>query len=73
MRLKLFLGRIDASESLNSVMGEELQLKIEENAKLHATLHEIDKKHEEKCSGLYSRCKPCVALFGVTLKQKATL
>ena len=48
-------GKVNASESLNSVMGEELQLKIEENAKLHATLSDIDKRHEEKCDVMHSR------------------
>ena len=51
----MILGRVQASESLNSVMGEELQLKIEENARLHAQLDEIDKKNDEKCATLQSR------------------
>jgi len=38
-------------------MGEELQLKIEENAKLHAILDDIEKKHDEKCAALHSRLK----------------
>ena len=37
--------RVSASESLNSVMGEELQLKIAENAKLHAALDGVDKRY----------------------------
>ena len=36
--------RVTASESLNSVMGEELQLKISENARLHAALDGVDKR-----------------------------
>ena len=44
-----------ASESLNSVMGEELQLKIAENAKLHAALDGVDAKHAEEISGLQSK------------------
>ena len=38
--------RVNASESLNSVMGEELQLKITENAKLHAALDGVDKRYK---------------------------
>ena len=37
--------RVMASESLNSVMGEELQLKIAENARLHAALDGVDKRY----------------------------
>ena len=37
--------RVTASENLNSVMGEELQLKIAENAKLHAALDGVDKRY----------------------------
>ena len=37
--------RVLASESLNSVMGEELQLKIAENARLHAALDGVDKRY----------------------------
>lgn len=37
--------RVSASESLNSVMGEELQLKIAENARLHAALDGVDKRY----------------------------
>ncbi len=57
LTLTYFSGKVNASESLNSVMGEELQLKIEENAKLHAILDEIEKKHEEKCAALNSRLR----------------
>jgi hypothetical protein len=53
--LNFISDRVIASESLNSVMGEELQLKIDENARLHAKLDDIDKRHEEKCAGLQSR------------------
>jgi len=49
--------RVSASESLNSVMGEELQLKIAENAKLHAALHGVDKRYEDMIGGLQSRIK----------------
>ena len=37
--------RVSASESLNSVMGEELQLKIAENARLHAALDGVDQRY----------------------------
>lgn len=46
-----------ASENLNSVFGEELQLKIEENERLHQRLNEIDKNHEEKVDSLQSRIR----------------
>ena len=36
--------KVSVSESLNSVMGEELQLKIAENARLHAALDGVDKR-----------------------------
>jgi hypothetical protein len=36
-------------------MCEELRLKIAENARLHAKLDDIDKRHEDKCAGLQSR------------------
>lgn len=49
--------RVNASESLNSVMGEELQLKITENAKLHAALDGVDKRYEDMIGGLQSRIK----------------
>lgn len=44
-----------ASENLNSVIGQELQSKIEENARLHAKLSEIDDKYEELVASLHSR------------------
>jgi hypothetical protein len=44
-------------------MGEELQLKIDENARLHAKLDDIDKRHEEKCAGLQSRSDKHFLLF----------
>lgn len=49
--------RMAASEGLNSVIGRELQGKIEENAQLHARLAEIDHKYEEVISSLQSRIK----------------
>jgi len=49
--------RVTASENLNSVMGEELQLKIAENAKLHAALDGVDKRYEDMIGGLQSRIK----------------
>lgn len=45
---------VAASEDVNSVMGEELSLKIAENARLHAALDEVDKKYEAKISNLTS-------------------
>ena len=47
--------RVAASESLNSVMSEELQLKIAENAKLHAALDGVDKRYEDRISALQSK------------------
>jgi hypothetical protein len=49
--------RVMASESLNSVMGEELQLKIAENARLHAALDGVDKRYEDRMGSLQSRIK----------------
>jgi len=44
-----------ANESLNSVMGEELQLKITENARLHAELDGVDARYASKISELESK------------------
>ena len=45
----------EISEDVNTVMSEELSLKIAENAKLHAALDEVDKKYESKISHLTSK------------------
>lgn len=42
-------------DALNSVVGQELQSKIEENAKLHARLADIDNTHNEVVGDLKSR------------------
>lgn len=48
---------VQSSESLNSVMGEELQAKIEENAKLKLKLSDIDAKYEGLVAALQSQIK----------------
>lgn len=51
-----------AAESLNSVMGEELEQKIAENARLHAALDGVDKRYEDRISALQSKVSQLEAL-----------
>ena len=44
----------EITNDVNSVISEELSLKIAENAKLHAALNEVDQKYEYKISTLTS-------------------
>ncbi len=46
-----------SSETLNSVIGQELQSKIDENAALHAKLSDVDRRYEDLVSSLQSRIK----------------
>ena len=46
---------VTSSESLNSVIGQELTAKIEENERLHARLAAVDGKYSEVIDGLQSR------------------
>ncbi len=46
---------INHSETLNSVIGEELQAKIDENATLHARLSDVDRRYEDLVSSLRGR------------------
>ncbi len=46
---------IQSSEMLNSVIGQELQAKIEENARLHARLADVDGRYEDLVNSLQSR------------------
>ncbi len=48
---------IQSSESLNSVIGRELQSKIDENASLHAKLSDVDRRYEDLVASLQDRIK----------------
>ena len=51
------MSAVKSSETLNSVIGKELQAKIDENARLHAKLSDIDQRYEELVSSLQSKIK----------------
>lgn len=58
---------LEAAESVASVMGEELEAKIAENAKLHGALAEVDQRYDARMSGLQSHAEQLEA----ALKRQA--
>ncbi len=48
---------LQSAETLNSVIGRELQAKIDENAELHAKLSYVDRRYEELVGSLQDRIR----------------